>query len=59
VVVSKINCLEDQNNTLIKIKINYGLSISLPEGDGIALALMYCTDETFASWAHHHVKPRD
>jgi hypothetical protein len=42
--------LENQNNTLIKIGINYALYVSLLEGDGIPLTLLYCTDATFASW---------
>ncbi len=48
--------LEDQNNALIKTRISYGLFVSVPEGDGIPLTLLYCIDATFASWACHHVK---
>jgi hypothetical protein len=42
---------EDQNNTLIKNGINYGLFVSLLERDGILLAFLYHGDATFASWA--------
>jgi hypothetical protein len=42
---------KDQNNTLIKSGINYGLSVSLLEGDGIPFALLYHADATFVSWA--------
>jgi len=48
--------LEDQNNTLSKTRISYGLFVSLREEDGIPSALMYCTDETFTSWACCHFK---
>jgi hypothetical protein len=47
---------KDQNNTLIKTKISYGLSISLLEGDGIPLAFLYWVDETSTSWACCHIK---
>jgi hypothetical protein len=39
-----------QNNTLIKMRINYGLSMSPLEGDGIPLALLYRANVTYASW---------
>jgi len=35
--------------------INYGLFMSLLEGDGIPLALLYHIDATFASWACRRV----
>ncbi len=41
---------KDQNNTLLKSGINYGQSMSLLEGDGISLALLYRANATFASW---------
>jgi hypothetical protein len=41
--------LEDQKNTLSKSGINYGLFVSLKEGDGIPLALLYLANVTFAS----------
>jgi hypothetical protein len=58
VVQKKIVTLnpKDQNNTLIITRIRYGLSVSLLEGDGIPLALLYYIDETFASWVHRHIK---
>jgi len=59
VVTSKIIVtlnLEDQNNTLIKTRISYGLFISLPEGDGIPLALLYRVHATSMSWVYYHVK---
>jgi hypothetical protein len=40
---------EDQNNTLIKSGINQ--FVSLLEGDGIPMALLYHVDATFASCA--------
>jgi len=47
---------KNQNNTLTKTKINYGLSISLQEGDGIPLAFLHCIDATSTSWVCHCVK---
>jgi len=41
---------KDQNITLIKSGINYGLYVSLSNGDGIPLAFLYHVDATFASW---------
>ncbi len=41
---------EDQNNTLIKSGINYGLFVSLLKGDGIPLAFLYHTNATSISW---------
>jgi hypothetical protein len=58
VVASKINCypnIEVQNNTLIKMRINYGLFVSLVEGDEIPLALLYHIDATSTCWAFWHV----
>jgi len=59
VVASKIIItlnLEDENNTIIKTKINYGLYVSLLKGDGIPLALLCHIDATSTSWAYYRVK---
>jgi hypothetical protein len=48
---------KDQNNTLIKTRINYiELFVSLSEGDGIPLTLLYHVDATSTSWAYSHIK---
>jgi hypothetical protein len=47
---------EDQNNTLIKTRINYELFVSVLEGDGIPLTLLYHVDATSTSWAYSHIK---